>query len=60
MRRVLKVLVAGWAMAVGAAIVLIVGSLWISGPQSVDRIFDWKYMSILFVLGVIVAARFLR
>lgn len=58
--RLFKILIAGWALAVGAAILLTVGLLWVQGPKSVDLVFEPWAMSVLFVVGVLVAARYLR
>ena len=58
--RALKVLFVAWALAVGAAMVLFLVVLWASGPQTAERMWVPLPLSILFVIGLIVSARFLR
>lgn len=60
MTRVVKVIVAGWAIGFGIALTGFLLLLWISGPPSAERVWGPIPLSVLFLLGVVVSARYLK
>jgi len=60
MNRVVKVVLGGWGIAVGLAILFLLILLIFSGPGAVDRAFDARYLFVFFVVGLIVSARYLK
>jgi len=60
MTRPIKIIVAGWAMAFGVALLGFLVCLWIGGPNLAERIWGPIPLSVLFILGLLVSARFLR
>jgi hypothetical protein len=60
MDRAVKVLVAGWALAFGAALILFLLVLWFAGPSKAETIWGPIPLSALFVVGLFAAWRWLR
>ena len=60
MSRAIKVFFAGWAIAFGIALLGFLIGLWVGGADVAERVWGPIPLSILFLLGLFVSARFLR
>jgi len=58
--RTLKVILAGWGIAFGSAVLLLLGSLPFVGADKALWVRDPLPLSILFVVGLLVSARWLK
>jgi hypothetical protein len=56
--RIVKVVIAGWAIAIGIALIVFLVLLWLAGAA--ERVWGPLPLSILFAAGLIVACRLLR
>jgi hypothetical protein len=58
--RVVKIIIAGWAMAIGTAMILFLACLWLAGPDSAERVWGPLPLSALFAIGLVVATRYMK
>jgi hypothetical protein len=58
--RILKIIVAAWAIAFAITMVIFLALLWAGGPSTAERVWTSPYLIGLYVLGLVVAARYLR
>lgn len=58
--RAIKLVFAGWALAFAAALLLFLCLLWTAGPDVAERVWGALPVSVLFIIGLVVARRFLR
>jgi hypothetical protein len=58
--RIFKIFIAGWAIAFAAALLLFLVILWIAGPNTAEGVWGPIPLSFLFVVGLILAKRYLR
>jgi hypothetical protein len=58
--RVIKVIIAAFAMVFGVSMLAFLAALWIAGPSVADRVWSSPYVLALYPVGLFVAARYLR
>jgi hypothetical protein len=58
--RVLKILVAASALTFGIGLIVFIAFLWIGGPSMADHVWTSPFLLIAYVLGLVVAARYIR
>lgn len=60
MMRIFKVIFAGWAVAFGGALLLFLGLLWLEGTPTALSIWSPIPITLLFIIGLFVAWRYLK
>ena len=60
MNRTLKVILAGWGIGFGLAVLGLLTMLWLAGPEKAELVFAPVPLTILLVVGVVVSARWLK
>ena len=58
--RVLKVIIASWAITFGVGLVALIVLLWVGGPTMAGRVWTSPYLLIAWVLGLAISARYIR